>query len=445
MCTLLPYEASFMLIQFSVSNYRSMKKKQIFSMVSNSGHELQDTNTISFHNNKLELLRSAAIYGPNASGKTNLIEALKTMEKIVLRSAKGQRGDELPVTPYLFDSQTQKQPVEFEVIFISDDVRYQYGFAATSKQIIEEWLFAYPKGRSQNWIERKFNPEKQEYEWGKMDKLVGAKSLWQAATRPNALFLSTAIQLNNTQLQPVFDWFDNVLRIIPIGDLSPGFTIRQCESHHSRQNIIDFLNIADFAISDLEITSEKINVEQFLEDLPTKIRDELEGRLNSNPEDLDIKQFDIKTVHKGINGDKFLLDIKEESSGTQKFFAFAGPWLDVLQKGYVLIVDELNDNLHPHMVKFLVQMFHNSAVNTKNAQLIFTTHETSILNQDVFRRDQIWFTEKDEYNATTLYPLSDFKPRKDVENLEKSYLQGRYGALPYFRAVANLWNKDNES
>lgn len=436
---------AFMLIEFSVVNYRSIKERQTFSMVSNSGRELQDSNTISLPNHKLELLRSAAIYGPNASGKTNLIEALKTMEKIVLSSAKGQRGDELPIIPYLFDRQTQMQPAEFEIIFVSNDVRYQYGFAATGSQVLEEWLFAYPKGRAQSWIERKFNEEKQEYEWGKMDKLAGAKSLWQAATRPNALFLSTAIQLNNTQLQPVFDWFDNVLRIIPIGGLSPSFTIAQCESHDNKQEIIDFLNIADFAISDLEITSEKIDIERILEDLPIRIQDELKGRLNSNTENLDIKQYDVKAVHKGADGDRFLLDMKEESDGTQKFFAFAGPWLDVLKNGYVLMVDELNDNLHPQMVKFLVQMFHNDAVNIKNAQLVFTTHETSILSQDVFRRDQVWFTEKDEYNATTLYPLSDFRPRKDVENLEKNYLQGRYGALPYFRDIANLCDKNNAS
>jgi AAA15 family ATPase/GTPase len=132
------------------------------------------------------------------------------------------------------------------------------------------------------------------------------------------------------------------------------------------------------------------------------------------------------------------LDLKEESDGTRKVFALAGPWLAALEKGSVLIVDELNDHLHPNLVKFLVQMFHDNRLNRYNAQLIFTTHETSILTQDVFRRDQIWFTEKDEFNATTLYPLSDFSPRKGVENLEKHYLQGRYGALPYFRTMNRL-------
>ncbi|MCB0124198.1 MAG: ATP-binding protein, partial [Caldilineaceae bacterium] len=133
----------------------------------------------------------------------------------------------------------------------------------------------------------------------------------------------------------------------------------------------------------------------------------------------------------------------EESEGTKAFFAFAGPWLDVLKNGWVLAVDELDSSLHPLLVKHLVQMFHNPQINKNGAQLIFTTHETSILSQEVFRRDQIWFVEKDEFNATSLYPLSDFSPRKGVENLESGYLRGRYGALPYFRNIERLMAVDN--
>ena len=127
------------------------------------------------------------------------------------------------------------------------------------------------------------------------------------------------------------------------------------------------------------------------------------------------------------------MDFDDESDGTQKFFSFAGPWLDTLKKGYVLVIDELHDSLHPNMVKYLVDLFHNKETNPNNAQLIFTTHETSILNQDVFRRDQIWFCEKDDEQATSLYPLTDFSPRKDRENIELGYLSGRYGALPFIR------------
>jgi Predicted ATPases len=129
----------------------------------------------------------------------------------------------------------------------------------------------------------------------------------------------------------------------------------------------------------------------------------------------------------------FILD--DESTGTQKLFAFAGPWLDTLKNGYVLFVDELHDNLHPKLVQYLVELFHDAKTNPRNAQLFFTTHETSILNQSVFRRDQVWFCEKDERSATQLFPLTDFSPRKNRDNLEAAYLSGRYGAVPFIEPL----------
>jgi len=366
------------------------------------------------------------------------------MERVVLSSAQRQRGDDVGVTPYLFDHATQEQPSEFEIVFINEDVRYQYGFSATNKQIIEEWLLAYPKGRAQSWIDRKFNPHTQAYEWGNTDKLTGTKQLWQKATRPNALFLSTATQLNSTQLQPVFDWFNTKLRLIGPNGLSPLFTLEQCETEQGKHQIIELLQIADFNISGLEITSEEVTPEAVLENLSGAARERFNERLKeSSP--INFKRFNVKTAHVGPNNTRFALDMDEESDGTRNFFLFTGPWLDVLQNGYVLVVDELNLHLHPKLVKFLVQLFHNNTVNSQNAQLIFTTHETSILTQEVFRRDQVWFTEKDDYNATTLYPLSDFSPRKETENLEKSYLQGRYGALPYLRDTSNMLEGVGES
>lgn len=356
------------------------------------------------------------------------------MIAIVLGSAQSQRGDEVPVIPYLFDTSTQAEPTEFEVHFVAADIRYQYGFVASKQQILEEWLYAFPKGRSQHWIDRKFNSQTQRYDWGATEKLTGPKYLWQEATRPNALFLSTAIQLNSTQLQPVFDWFQTTLQVYGHTALAPDFTLKQIRSHEGKQQVIRFLQAADFAIADLEVEHKyhyELKYPMRRIDSPVKL---LAERM-SDPE---AEQVDVKAVHVGSNGERFSLNLNEESDGTRKFFALAGPWLEALQNGTVLIVDELNDNLHPNLLKFLVQMFHDNTLNRHNAQLIFTTHETSILNQEVFRRDQIWFMEKDEFNATTLYPLSDFSPRKGVENLERHYLQGRYGALPYFRTLDRL-------
>ncbi|HHL45897.1 MAG TPA: ATP-binding protein [Gammaproteobacteria bacterium] len=420
-----------MLIEFTVRNFLSFREAVSLSLVKGGGDELQETNVmVPDAPGTLPLVRSAAIYGPNAAGKSNLIKALKVMGKMVRESAReSQAGEPLPVTPFLLDEGGTAQPCEFEVHFISEGVRYQYGFAATRERVTEEWLLAYPKGRPQRWIDRRYDEERQTYVWGSMDKLTGKKQLWQEATRPNALFLSTAIQLNNQQLQPVFKWFAEALHVAGFGRWHPGFSIELCEDDDARKEVVSFLRAADIDIDDIELEERKFDINALPDDMPDSLKEEISRELEGKP------LVSVKTVHILDSGKKVLFDLKDESDGTQKIFALAGPWLDTLEHGYVLIIDELHDNLHPLIVRFLIKLFHDPETNPRNAQLIFTTHDTSILDQEVFRRDQIWFCEKDESRSTMLIPLTDFRPRKKVENLERGYLSGRYGALPYIREV----------
>ncbi|HEC17600.1 MAG TPA: ATP-binding protein [Sedimenticola sp.] len=420
-----------MLIEFTARNFLSIREGASLSLVKGSGDELLDTNVMMPDApGTLPLVRSAAIYGPNAAGKSNLIKALKVMRKMVRESAReSQAGEPLPVTPFLLDEGSAAQPCEFEVHFISEGVRYQYGFAATRERVTEEWLLAYPKARPQRWIDRRYDEKRQMYVWGSMDKLTGKKQLWQEATRPNALFLSTAIQLNNQQLQPVFKWFADTLHVAGFGRWHPGFSIELCEEDDARKEVVSFLHAADIDIDDVELEKEKFDINALPDDMPEPVKDELARKFK------DKSIVSVKTVHILDNDKKVLFDLEDESDGTQKIFALAGPWLDTLEHGYVLIIDELHDNLHPLIVRFLVKMFHDPETNPRNAQLIFTTHDTSILDQEVFRRDQIWFCEKDESRSTMLIPLTDFRPRKKVENLERGYLSGRYGALPYVRRI----------
>lgn len=415
-----------MLIEFEVKNWRSIKETQTLSLVMDKGGELVESNSFdSAAPATTRLLRSSAIYGPNAAGKSNFINAMQTMRKIVVESAsKGQRGDLVPVIPFLLDSDTEKAPTEFEVILVADGVRYQYGFSATTERITEEWLLAYPVGRPQRWFGRAWDSEKQTYDWEMGNALSGQKQLWQDSTRENALFLSTAVQLNSQQLQPVYDWFKKTLHM---GGMSSSFTASLCKDGEQKKKVLEFLRAADFDIHDVVVESEKISIKHLPEEMPDGVKTSLLAEIK------DAEFFDVKTVHKSSQGRLITFDFEDESDGTQKFFAFAGPWLDTLKNGYVLFVDELHDNLHPKLVQFLVELFHSNETNPNNAQLIFTTHETSILDQDVFRRDQIWFCEKDNEQATLLYPLTKFSPRKGRENLEASYLAGRYGALPYPR------------
>ncbi len=418
-----------MFIEFTVKNYRSIKEEQVLSMVKAKGNELEESN--SFLPNapsSVPLLRSSVIYGPNAAGKSNVIRALMQMESIVQHSAStNQEGDFIPVTPFLFNDKTSSEPTEFEMVFISEGIRYQYGFSATNTKIIEEWLIAFPKGRAQRWFSRAFNSEKNNYEYKFSDNLLGQRSVWQNSTRSNALFLSTAIQLNSDQLKPVFNWFKEKLRPTNINGWGPSFTASLCENNESKEQVLQFLKAADFDIHDIKIKTEKFDPKTLPDEFPEAVKEKLINEMKGK------EIIDIKTLHKTETGSLVSLDFDDESDGTQKFFSFAGPWIDILKNGYILVIDELHDNLHPKMVKYLVQLFHSKKTNPNNAQLIFTTHETSILSQEIFRRDQIWFCEKDSAQATNLYPLSDFSPRKEKENIELGYLSGRYGALPFIK------------
>ncbi len=422
-----------MLVEFSVTNYLSFRDQATLSLVKAKSQELKETNTFDPAVPATPaLLNGAAIYGPNAAGKSNLIKALRFMEGAVSKSAaKGQLGEKIKVTPFLLDERNRNMPSEFEITFVSQGVRYQYGFTTTNEQILEEWLLAYPKGRPQRWIERAFDKNSGSYNWGAMDKLEGQKQVWQEATRPNALFLSTAIQLNNQQLKPVFDWFSETLHVAGFGRWHPGFSIDCCEDEKLKDKVTNFLKAADVGIDGIDLEKEKFTSQALPDEMPDELKRQIEEKFKDKP------IMNVITTHSLSNGDKVLFDLDDESDGTQKIFALSGPWLDTLANGYVLVIDELHDNLHPLIVKFLVNLFRDKETNPKNAQLIFTTHDTSILNQEVFRRDQIWFCEKDKGQASKLYPLTDFSPRKGVENLEKGYLSGRYGALPYLKDIKN--------
>lgn len=420
-----------MLIEFSLANFRSLRERQTLTLARAKGEELAKTNTFTTKAvNEFQLLRSAAIYGPNAGGKSNFLLALQVMKKLVVESAtRLRRGDKLPVTPFRLSKATQGAPSEFEVLFIVDGVRYQYGFAATEQRIHEEWLLAYPRGRAQRWFGREWDKHKKQYNWDLGNQLSGEKQLWQKSTRENALFLSTAVQLNSEQLQPIYDWFRTTLRMANLSGWSPGFSASLCEQE-DKTKVMEFLHAADLSIEDILVERKPFDATELPDDMPNYVKKALAEEMG------DKELVDIKTVHKSDEGEAITFDFDEESDGTRKLFSFAGPWLDSLANGYVLFIDELHDNLHPRLVQFLVQLFHNDETNPKNAQLVFTTHETSILNQDVFRRDQIWFCEKDKRQASVLYPLTDFSPRKGRENLELAYFSGRYGALPYIKPLS---------
>ena len=411
-----------MLIQFAVANYRSIKDEATLSLVAGPGREHRERNVrvpvMQGDVRAVPLLRSAAIYGANAAGKTNLVRALDAMRDIVVDSSRTDA--ELPVTPFLLNAERNGQPTRFEVACIVDGVRYQYGFSATQDVVVGEWLYAWPRGKPQLWFKRhRAENGAPTFEFG--GKLLGDREVWRRATRDNALFLSTAATLNSTRLRPLYDWFKTRLHVAGIGGWGRSYSA-QCAQGERKAAVVGFLQAADLAVSDLRVVERNSTVDVTPDELLFEMA--LLGE----------SDHDVHLVHQDPAGRPVELELNEESDGTQKMFALAGPWIDVLENGHVVVVDELHDNLHPILVRHLVERFHDAALDS-DAQLVFSTHDTSILSQDVFRRDQIWFCERNARHETELVPLSDFRPRKRIENLERGYLAGRYGAVPFIRSA----------
>ena len=425
-----------MLIEFEVKNFQSIRDAAALSMVAGRGDELVDANTFASGIASFSrLLRSTAVYGPNGSGKTCLVRALRTMQEIIRHSAKDQQQDEaLPVVPFLLDVRSRSRPSEFEATFIQDGVRYQYGFAATSERVTEEWLLAFPRGRPQRWIERKYNPATDSDDWGAMGKLEGAesaRSFWRLATRGNALFLSTAVQLNNEQLRPVYEWFSKTLKVIgPGGRLPSHHSQLFCERPETKRVVLTFLKTAGIDVDDIVVEREEAREES---NPPASPENGRRLRTLGRPK----VHFRYRVADKAVQP----LEWTDESDGTRQLFAYAAPVMQALRDGLVLVVDELHNHLHSQLVKFLVELFHSPETDFSKAQLVFTTHDTSILNKQLFerlfRRDQIWFCERKK-RVTQLFRLTDFSPRKEEENFERRYQSGRYGALPYVRSMGEL-------
>jgi energy-coupling factor transporter ATP-binding protein EcfA2 len=421
-----------MLIGFNVRNFRSIRDTAEISMSATSTKEHRETNTFDTGVKGLpNLLRSAAVYGPNAAGKSTLVQAFQFIQHFVLTSHSQQQGQPIPFAPFLLDPVVAKEPGEFEVHFIEGGVRYQYGFEVTASRVMSEWLVAYPVGRPQRWFDRSFDPQTGEetFEFSSLFQGGAQRQLWKSTTRANALFLSTAIQLNNEQMRPVFDWFSKRVTVIAAqAEILPNYSLGLCGDEAGREKMMQFMKAADINIAGIELRKTAFAPDLIPPGLPDAFRDLILKDFHGK------EMASVRFRHETTGGGTVEFDLREESHGTQRLFWLAAPWLDILQKGRVLIVDEIDASLHPVLLRFLVGLFHDPKVNTTNAQLIFTTHSTSLLDDRSIRRDQFWFVEKGKDNGTRLYPLSDFHPRKP-EALETGYLKGRYGALPFVRKI----------
>lgn len=429
-----------MLIQFSVRNFRTFKERATLSLIASNYDK--DTrisdNIIEDTKFNLRILKSAVIYGPNASGKSKLIEALMFMRRFAITSSKdSQKGDIISVEPFKLSVESENEPSEFEVMFSFKNEIYRYGFEVDKKQVVSEWLFHKPKTKEVELFYRDY----QDFETHQRIFKKGQTLIKEGLIRDNALMLSVAAQFNETISVNVIEWFKSLKAISGLKeDGYQSYTLGKTENPKDKNKILELLKAADLGIQDIQL--KKLDMEELPKDMPEDLREMIFGQT--------VFVSDILTSHKKYDNNKKHIGtinfsmIEDESSGTKKFFALTGPVLDSIEHGYPLVIDEFDSKLHPNLVCKIVALFNSKDHNPKNAQLIFNTHDTNLLNSGLFRRDQVWFTEKDKYGAAKLYSLADFKSNKVRKNeaFEENYIRGKYGAIPFLGFFDSLINKE---
>jgi AAA15 family ATPase/GTPase len=392
-----------MLVQFSAKNYRSLKDKVTLSLLAGADKE-HTGNLINVDDKKL-LTPVAAIYGANSSGKSNVLAAMKTMQDMITgASAQLLKEKKLPYDPFAFDPFTlagKPSPTEFEIIFYYNSVKYAYGFSYDAKQILTELLYHWPNGREA----LIFSRDKSKFEFREN---VNEQIILAGRTPANKLYLVSSNEWNAPQTELAYKWFAE--KFLPYDEHdTPDITSNlffEDAGKPIRAQVVKELLLADLGIVDVLCGEEIFDGDNRRIRMMHKY--EYEGNTGLHP-----------------------LFLEQESKGTQRFFARIGPWINALEKGGILFVDEIEASLHPMLTRRLVEMMQNPSINTKRAQLIFTTHDVMLLDLTLLRRDQIWFTDKDPETLTTeLFSLWDFSVRKG-ENIRKGYLQGRYGAIPF--------------
>lgn len=411
-----------MLLEFSVENFLSIKDKVTMSLVASKDKSL-NCNIISFH--EINLLKSAVIYGPNASGKTNILKALSYITRLILNSDKNKPNEPIEYTPFKLNRTYEKKPSRFEIIFEIDSIKYIYGFSLDRDKIHNEYLYYYPFGRMATIFERdindpavyKFTADKQRQRGLKVN------------TPDNTLYLSKSANLNYEKTSVVVEWFREKMGIVLAQDFYLHGLGRYTKEVLFKNDIIkaqikNLISKTDRNIVDVRVKEREIG-EDFFKDFPKDIRDLL----------IEDARREVEMVHFGLDRDgnetEVMLKLSEESSGTQKMFNMAGPFIEVLSNGEILVMDEFEMSLHPHLVRYLIDIFNSPKYNKHGAQLLIATHNTGLLRPNIMRRDQIWLTEKKADHSTELRSLYEYKARKD-KNIEKGYLSGRYGAIPIF-------------
>lgn len=419
-----------MLIEFKVANYRSIAKEQILSLIPDK--RKSDFTSNIMLNGKHKALNAIALYGANASGKSNLLLSMSLLDKLINLSGASSSTTKLPYDPFLLQEGWQKRPTYFEITFIIDEVRYRYGLEYHQDRVTSEWLYRKTAGREVNVFLRE-------------DEIIDTSSALKGntrvidaaieSTRPNALFLSMCDNFNIKEAKTIFQWFRKFQMIDGLNIETIG-TVHMWEDADYREKIRTYMSKLDLGLADVDVITKNFDTSELPDSLSDGMKSQLTKQLSG------AKSFDIIAKHKFFSQEGAVTDellswkfAERESAGTNKAFQLSGPVLWTLTNGGVLIIDEIEAKLHPIMTLETINLFLDKQTNPNNAQLIFATHNTNLLTYSELRRDQIYFCEKNTREATEIYSLSDFvylddsKERPDTDK-EKRYIEGRYGAVP---------------
>ena len=429
-----------MLLRFSVSNYLSFREPQELSFAASSLKDRKEGLVACPPAPRGGALPAVVIYGPNASGKTNLLHALIFMKHAVTEShVQGAPGGGVPRAAFLLDPAGAAKPSRFEIDFVLDGVLYNYGFEASDEAFVSEWLYCFPKARARLLFERGGDG----FRFG--SSLQGRNRIVSELTKPNSLFLSVSAQMDHKQLKRVFEYFSSIRDIPNLGSQADLFSVIS-HGEMITGKLIEFLNSVDqnvvnFRLQDAEIPKDEF--QKVFGGLYDAAKNE--GALESGSPFIRIldhvqsgKPLSVVQLgHKNRDGNPVYFAPGLESAGTLRLMAALGLVFRDLDRGSPFLIDELDASLHTHAAEAVLALFCSPETNPHGAQLIATTHDTNLLNSPLLRRDQIWFTEKDRDGATQLYPLTDIRTRKG-DDIERAYLQGRYGAVPSDDLVTEL-------
>lgn len=402
-----------MLLEFRCKNHKSIKDEVLFSLLAS-----KDTfNSEYLYGYKdLKILKSSVVYGANGSGKSNFIDAIFFMKSLVTNSINLQPGMGIPYTPHKLNGVGSES--FYSVQFIKNGVRFAYGFSIEQMLVKEEYLYYFPYGRQAKIFDR----TGMTYEEG--SKFKGRFNSCKDVLKPNRLMISCAANFTNiTEIEDAFRFFSEDLVIYTNANQENWmqYSLYQFNSNPEIKNLaLSFMRDIGVDIQDIKINIEESAFPQ--SELPEFLSDEYKNKLRMTP----LQKITASVVYPGFETDLFT----EESTGIQKLFAFLCPFLDIISKGKILICDELETSLHESLLYTLLKTF-LSLNGKEQSQIIFTTHDTSLLSLDLFRRDQIWFTELNSLNRSTeLYSLAEIKSVRKDENYGKGYISGRYGAIP---------------